>query len=104
MTARTRLNCRCRSCGHVWTNFFMPISADELKRFTKAACPMCFDPKPFIAGADDHPLEVLALSLLARAIDAMSRTEPDGISTVEWDAIVTEGTAMLQRAVGAQAR
>lgn len=35
--------------------------------------------------------------ILARAIDAMSRTEPKGVSTDEWDAIVTEGTALLQR-------
>ncbi len=35
--------------------------------------------------------------ILARAIDAMSRTEPNGVSTGEWDAIVTEGTALLQR-------
>lgn len=34
---------------------------------------------------------------LARAIDAMSRTEPNGVSTKEWDAIVIEGTALLQR-------
>jgi len=47
----------------------------------------------------DHPIETLALSLLARAIDAMSRTEPNGVSTEEWDAIVTEGTALLQKAV-----
>lgn len=99
MTARTRFNCRCRSCGHVWTNFFMPMPADALKRFANAACPMCFDPKPFIASADDHPIEVLALSLLARAIDAMSRTEPNGVSTADWDAVVTEGTALLQKSV-----
>ncbi len=99
MTVRTRLNCVCRSCGHVWTNFFMPIPANELKHFTKVACPMCFDPKPAIAAADHQPLEVLALSLLARAVDAMSRTEPNCVSTKEWDAIVIEGTVMLQKAV-----
>lgn len=44
-------------------------------------------------------LTIDALSLLARAIDAMSRTEPNGVSTAEWDAIVTEGTALLQKAV-----
>ena len=42
----------------------------------------------------------LALSLLARAVDAMSRTEPNGVSTAEWDAIVIEGTQLLQKAVG----
>jgi len=34
---------------------------------------------------------------LARAIDAMCRTEPNGVSTEEWDAIIIEGTALLQR-------
>jgi hypothetical protein len=94
-----RFNCKCRSCGYVWTNFFMPMPTDHLRKFAKAACPKCFDGKPYVAGADDHPVEVTALSLLARAIDAMSRTEPNGVSTQEWDAIVTEGTALLQKAV-----
>jgi len=40
--------------------------------------------------------EALAMPLLAGAIDAMSRTEPKGVSTEEWDAVVTEGTALLQ--------
>lgn len=98
MTPRTRFNCRCQACGHVWTNFFMPMPAEALSRFAKVSCPMCFDQKPRIAGADDHPIEVLALSLLSRAIEAMSRTEPNGVSTEEWDAIVAEGTAMVQKA------
>ena len=92
-----RFNCKCRACGYVWTSFFMPMPVDHLRKFAKAACPKCFDPKPCVAGADDHPIEVLALTVLARAIDAMSRTEPNGVSTEEWDAIVTEGTALLQR-------
>lgn len=49
--------------------------------------------------ASEVQLTIDALSLLARAIDAMSRTEPNGVSTVEWDGIVVEGTALLQKAV-----
>ena len=41
---------------------------------------------------------VEALVLLARALDAMSRTEPHGIPAHEWDAIVIEGQALLCRA------
>lgn len=34
---------------------------------------------------------------LSRAIDAMSRVDPDGVSTTEWDSIIREGTALLQK-------
>jgi hypothetical protein len=94
-----RFNCTCRACGYVWTSFFMPMPVEHLRKFAKAACPKCFDPKPGVAGADDQPIEARALFILACAIDAMSRTEPNGVSTGEWDAIVTEGTALLQRVV-----
>jgi len=43
-------------------------------------------------------LTVEALVMLARALDAMSRSEPNGISAHEWDAIVIEGQALLCRA------
>lgn len=43
-------------------------------------------------------LTVEALVMLARALDAMSRTEPNGIPAHEWDAIVIEGQALLCRA------
>ncbi len=100
-TPRTRFNCACPECGYVWTSFFMPIEVNELRKFARAACPKCFHPKAAVAGNGQFPIEVLALSLLASAIDAMSRTEPNGISTSEWDAIVKEGTLLLQQAVAA---
>lgn len=42
---------------------------------------------------------IACYQLLARAIDAMCRTEPNGVSTAEWDAIVAEGTELLRKAV-----
>lgn len=100
-TPRTRFNCACPECGYVWTSFFMPMPVDELRKFARVACPVCFHPKAAVAGEGQFPIEVLALSLLARAVDAMSRTEPNGIPSSEWDAIVTEGTELLQQAVAA---
>lgn len=37
-------------------------------------------------------------ALLARALDAMSRRDPDGISTTDWDKVIADITAELGKA------
>lgn len=96
---KERINCMCKGCKHVWTAFYMPASLPDLAR-THIFCPMCLGRKcDIVRDKEVQPLEVQAQILLARAIDAMCRTDPNGVSPAEWDAIVSEGTALLQRAV-----
>ncbi len=90
MGDRNRLDCKCASCGHVWTAVYLPLDARLLGKFAKLPCPKCHNPKPVMAGKDDLTTEDRLRALLRRAHDAMSRREPDGISDAEWDALLSD--------------
>lgn len=64
----------------------------------QAWCPVADLPSNIQMHLTKPSLTVEALVLLARALDAMSRTEPHGIPAQEWDSIVIEGHALLCRA------
>lgn len=85
-----RLDCKCASCGYVWTLAYLPLDCSLISKFSKAHCPKCHSPKPLLAGKDDLTTEDRLTALLRRAHDAMSRREPDGISTDDWDQLVAD--------------
>lgn len=90
MGKNQRLDCKCSTCGFVWTVAFLPLDVSLLSKFSRSHCPKCHAPKPLLAGKDDLTTEDRLRNLLRRAYDTMSRRDSDGIGETKWDQLLAD--------------